>query len=592
MPTNGQGQASSLARAKGQTTCQHHQGQALTLFCVSCTELVCGRCVTSVHQSHTLEELGAILPGKREELQTYIDTTGNIQLLQLKTDITAAEEELKRNASRFKDIAAQAKEQGDRLKSEIDILVTQSLAMCKQIEDRNAKLIAAYKKDLQTRYDVLKNQLQDQKKLLQKSSDVQIYDAEVDLFANNPLPSMPNLHTSNFMPNKNPKTFLEQALGNMNTVDPNEELEQEIQPEQKPQQKQKTKLRLGRHSKSQPSIIKLPSLSDHGWSTGSRMSFIKKPLKPIAPVHEERAPSARYRLCDGPTVLGEFESPCKVSAISCTPEGDAWVCFDDSKTLTLLGPDGNVKRQIHYQVRFCDVRISPITQNLWACSSADRSIIEWPVTGLPIVKFQTDMTPRCMCLSQQLGFVIIGMSKEMAVFTNSGRMVASSRIVAPDSGVTSPKRITECPLTNNLAVVDHDLIADGGMNKRHVIITDNKLKTLHRFRGATHHGEAPADGNWSFNPSDARFDGKGNLVISDCTNKSIMLISGSGRFISMLDLTTSYAVAVSLQEDNTVWGVHRMNGNYAVKLLEYDTISDIQEEVEEEEEGKDTDKPK
>ncbi|XP_021357784.1 uncharacterized protein LOC110453243 [Mizuhopecten yessoensis] len=577
MTTKSQGQPPSRPRQKGQTTCLHHQSKELTLFCVTCGELVCAKCVTSVHQSHTIEELGNIVPGKREELQAYIDTTGNIQLLQLKKDIAAAEEELKRNASRFKDLAAQAKEQGERLKTEIDILVTTSVAQCKQIEDKNAKLITTYKKELQTRHDVLNKQLQDQKKLMQKASDIQIYDAEVDTFANSPLPPSPDLHVSNFMPNKSPRNFLEQALGTLETIDTKEK-EPEIQPQQKPQRKQtKAKHPLGRLSKSQPSVYRLPSVSEHGRSSG--MSFIKKPLKLQHEESIEMNPPPRYQLKQEPTVLSEFTSPCKVSAICCTPGGDAWVCFEDTKTITLMGQSGDVRKQIQYQVRLCDVKISPITHNLWACSNADKSIIEWQASGLPVIKFQTELAPRCMCLSQHSGFVVLGMSKEVAIFTSTGRMISSSRTVMSGSGVSSPKRISECPVTGNLAIVDQDRIADGGQNKRHIVIADNKLRKLNHFRG-----EISADVvvQRPFNPSDVIYDAKGNIVVGDCTNKSITLLSGSAEFIGILDLGTCYTVAVGLHAD-TVWGVYRMNSTYDVKILQYATTHDEEEGNEKEE---------
>ncbi|XP_069141473.1 uncharacterized protein [Argopecten irradians] len=582
MATKGQGQSSSPQRTKGQTTCPHHQGKELTLFCITCADLICARCVTSVHQSHTIDELGNIVPEKREELQAYINTTGNIQLLQLKKDIATAEEELKRNASRFKDLATQAKEQGERLKTEVDILVQTYVAQCKQIEDKNAKLITTYKKELQTRHDVLNKQLQDQKKMMQKASDIQIYDADVDVFSNNPLPPSPNLHVSNFLPNKSPRNFLEQALGSLETIGTSNN-EPEIPPQIKVPKKQKTKHPLGRFSKSQPSVHKLPSVSEHGRSSG--LSFVKKPLKLQEEDTIEVETPRMYRLHGEPTVVTEFHSPCKVSAIFCTSDDEAWVCFEDQKTLTLLDQSGVKRREVKYQVRLSDVALSPTTNNLWACSTADKSIIEWPPTGLPVIKFQTELAPRCMCLSQHLGFVVLGMSKEVAIFSGNGRMISSSRTVMTGTGVSSPKRISECPITSNLAIVDQDRIADGGQNKRHVVIIDSKLRKLHHFRGDIGNDVITRP----FNPSDVAYDSKGNVAIGDNTNKSILLLSGKADFIAILDVDKWHTVAVGLHA-GTVWGVHRLNSAYDVKILQYATTHDG-EEAEEDNPDNGTAKP-
>ncbi|XP_021363927.1 uncharacterized protein LOC110457144 [Mizuhopecten yessoensis] len=204
-------------RAKGQTTCLHHKEGQLDVYCKKCQELVCMKCLSTVHNGHPLCGLSEIASEKKRDIQNFIDKTEKADLVQVDKYITATDAQLKDNCSNFEKLSHQLKTQTNKLKEDLDLLTAQTLSLYQQMEEDNTKLLQTYKQDLEMYSTQLKKQVQKCKIALQRCSDIQIYDTGCEIQSSTTLPVKPTLGTASFTPNLNPQSHLEQALGRIST---------------------------------------------------------------------------------------------------------------------------------------------------------------------------------------------------------------------------------------------------------------------------------------------------------------------------------------------------------------------------------------
>ncbi|XP_021376628.1 E3 ubiquitin-protein ligase TRIM33-like [Mizuhopecten yessoensis] len=205
-------------RIKGQTTCFHHKGRKLDLYCEKCQELACPKCPSSIHKGHFVCELSEISPQKEPDIKNFMDRTKKNNLVQIGKYITATDTLLKDNTSTFDKLSQQLKSQTDKLKQELDMLTSQTLSLYNKMKEENTNLIKKYKQDLEMYEKQLKQQIQEFKAAFQRGSHIQIYDAFCEILSpTHSLPVKPVLGTANFTPKKCPQDYLKKALGKVST---------------------------------------------------------------------------------------------------------------------------------------------------------------------------------------------------------------------------------------------------------------------------------------------------------------------------------------------------------------------------------------
>lgn len=136
--------------------------------------------------------------------------------------------------------------------------------------------------------------------------------------------------------------------------------------------------------------------------------------------------------------------------------------------------------------------------------------------------------------------------------------------------VCSPIRISSCPASKNIAVVDADLGNHGRQSKPLVLVMNEYKDELFTFRG----DDVPKSmqtGKSIFDPSDVRFDSAGNIVVADWNSCCIHLINGNGTYNRLLYTDNASAVALGLAHGNIVWAVFG-DTDYKVKLLKYSSV--------------------
>ncbi|XP_021375185.1 uncharacterized protein LOC110464332 [Mizuhopecten yessoensis] len=205
-------------RSKGQTRCIHHNGRQLEFYCEKCRELVCPKCLSSIHKSHPVCELSEITPQKEPDIKNFIDRTEKNDLVQIGKCITTTDTLLKDNTSTFEKLSRKLKMQTDKLKQELDMLTAQTLSLYHNMEEDNTKLIKKYKQDLEMHEKQLKQQIQECKAALKRGSHIQIYDTFCEIqYPTYRLPVKPVLGTANFTQNESPQDLLKKALGKIIT---------------------------------------------------------------------------------------------------------------------------------------------------------------------------------------------------------------------------------------------------------------------------------------------------------------------------------------------------------------------------------------
>ncbi|XP_069106686.1 uncharacterized protein [Argopecten irradians] len=509
----------------GQSTCNHHKGRQLVLYCKTCEEPVCTKCLSSIHTGHLFCELSELTSEKKQDIRNFIDKTENVDLVEIDEFINCVDNSLKENISCFEKLSEQLNTQTAKLKEKLDLLVTQTLSLYQQMEEDNAKLLHTYKQDLEMYSDQLKQKVEDCKNLLQRGSDIEIYDTDCDVTSSVSLPLKPTLAFASLTPNSNPQRYLEQALGEI-------EILYKCQSHGRPG----CDLTIGSHKEEGTSAHQQTSDIDAGTDAT-----------------KEEICNRGYHLPPQTKILEKWRSPCSIDSICPTTDGRAWTMY--LNTLTLLDRKGKVVQKVKHNTRISNISLSPITNTLWACGKCNILELE---SGRLQTRFSTNAESLSICITAS-EHVIIGMYSKISKFTTRGQLVQTT-VATEEQFVNWPLSISECPVTHNIAVVNR---------WSDVVIMDNALQKLFVYTGEITGVYSPTTGGKSFDPVDAVYDKIGILVMGDNKTECFLLINGRGQFIRIIHTNDHKAWAIGIDIEGVLWSVFQRND---VKLLQYNDI--------------------
>ncbi|XP_033747153.1 uncharacterized protein LOC117332375 [Pecten maximus] len=516
-------------RTKGQTTCVHHKGKQLEFYCEKCQELVCPKCLSSIHKSHPVCELSEITPQKKQDIKNFIDRTEQNDLVQIANYITSTGTLLNENDNTFEKLSHQLRMQTDKLKQDLDMLTAETLSLYQEMKEDNSKLIQKYKQDLEMYDKQLKQQIQECKTALQQGSDLNIYDTRCEIDSQIHFPVKPVLGTASFTPNKNPQGHLTLALG---------------------------KVIISGQGQTSTDQDRSVSTSDGQGQSSSQQQSGDKGKKAVT----------RYKLLSETKVVEEWKSPCYINSICPTTDDQAWTRY--YKTLTLLDRKGTVIQNITHKADINDISLSPTTYRLWVCDTK-HNILEL-VSGQLTHRFRTKGKPEGLCVTAS-NHVIVGMPKHISKFTTQGQKVLTTKAAGTGKPlVCTPWRITECPVTHNVAVIDFSNKINGGDGNKHVVVMDTDFQELFVYRGdipSTY--KTPQTGSETFYPWSVVYDSVGNLIIGDCNNYRVLLLSGGGEFLRIIYTDIYWTWAVGVDRKDVLWAVI---GGDNVKLLQYSSM--------------------
>ncbi|XP_069102953.1 uncharacterized protein [Argopecten irradians] len=503
-------------RVKSQTTCLHHKGKQLEFYCEECQELACSKCVSSIHKRHSLCDISEIADQRKGNIRNFIDRTEECELLQIRNYIASTDVLLNDNDKTFEKLSTQVKMQTEKLKRELDNRTAVTLSLYQKMKKDNDELIGKYKQDLETYEKQLVQQMQQCKTTLQQGSDIEIYDTICEIDSQIHLPAKPTLGTASFSPNMNPRSHIELAFRNAI-----------FEPHGRPPVDQER------------SDTCTASDNQEGSST-----------RHLSTESEEEVPSGTELLTETKE-LGMWEFPYRIRSLCPTINDQAWIS-NYSKTLTLMGRNGTIIQDITHKVGINDISLSPTTHRLWACDN-ENNILELE-SGQLSKRFKTKDLPRSICVTTD-NHIIIGMTNHITKYTTQGQMVLTSKTVGCKKPlVCSPYRIAECPITNNVAVIDTNLQDEGGDGNKHVVIMDTDFQELFICKGeAPTKPMSPFTVSHSFSPIGVVYDSQGNLIIADSLNFKLLLLSGAGVVPKLLHMEPECIYAVGIDREGVLW---------------------------------------
>ncbi|XP_021348166.1 uncharacterized protein LOC110447069 [Mizuhopecten yessoensis] len=522
-------------RGQDPTKCVHHKVETLDWFCETCDDVICAKCVSTSHKGHDNILLSEVTPDNKRKIKSFINETEQKELIEIQLKISLTQHSLDKHLNHFESVSEEVKKQGEKLKEDIDVLIAETLAQVKHLEEENTKLLTSYKNELEKKLADLKEQLKHCKETLQTGTDIQVFDLSKRLQTNIILPEKPKLGSGDFTPNNRRSTILKEAFGKL-SLRPSEQSQSSTVPDQS----------------DETSVDDTPLPFGHQQSVKGSTDTGQDPEK----VH---LPQIK--------ILSEWESPCQIYAMCPKSGGGVWT--SNCSKVTLLNSQGEIQQGIQNPVFIEDITLSPTTHNLWVCSSTDNSVMEL-TSGKMTRRFKTKDEPRCLCITRD-GYILVGTKHRITDYTPEGKPgIATKTYLFKKPKVRSPRSISQCPINDNVAVVDVDDEEDGGKGEPAVIVLDRQLQQLYRYGESQHYSGSMC---LTLHPLDVTYDSLGFLVIADFANNSLHLLSDNGQYLRLLHTDIERPRAVCIDTEGVLWAAFGLyNTDQKVKRLQYTSV--------------------
>lgn len=284
-----------------------------------------------------------------------------------------------------------------------------------------------------------------------------------------------------------------------------------------------------------------------------------------SPKPERKRKAFSQRNVHHPVILSQFPSPCAITSICLTSEGHAWTCNEESRVLTLVGNAGDVIKTVTCKANVNDISMSPKTRHLWYCTWKCRVEELDPETDTCTRRFTTDAWPRCMCVTDKEQ-ILVGTENKITLYDVDGQVLLWTDTEL--SGVMRPTRLTQCPLTGNIAFLEKTSFQGEGKDNGYVVVLDNELSVNFRYTGECENSNSEA--STYFDPFDVKYDEKGHLLVGDFTSNTLDLVTGTGNHIRTLLTDTGSSQAIGIHTDNVIWAAFRSENDLShVKILKY-----------------------
>ncbi|XP_021344044.1 uncharacterized protein LOC110443906 [Mizuhopecten yessoensis] len=510
-------------RWKGQKTCVYHPSKSLELLCEVCMDLVCIECVPTAHTGHTFVSLGEITPLRKHEIHHFIDSTEDQQMAEIQQRISSTSDIFKQDEKGSDDLESYLKKQCDNIKADIDILKVRRFSEYHHFKARNMETRQIYSRELEmTQGDLLRYLLEYKTLLRDDPCDGHMFDKTVNVKPIENLSTLTDRDVPRCTPQKNHQDYLQQDLDTL--------------------------------TNGFTESLNLSNNTTSPWQlqTPSEGRFLDHHLFVLR---------SQYAVLPETNVLTKFKSPKKIAQIC--PTGDvAWSLLNNK--ITLLDRTGKIQQQRIYDVPIRAILVHPLTHQLYTFD--DNGIIDLS-TGARVFHYQATIKPLCLHFGND-GCILLGMTGKIAKIAPDGKHILTTTASASGKPfVFTPSKITECPLTGNLAFVDRDLQEDGGQGNRHVQVMDKEFEEGIKLSVETFNAKVK---NWSKSRKqtcDIEFDKGGNLVLVD------------GRTIFLIDMMTEKAmrtihidkhpvISIGLGKQGELW-VTLDGKSSKVKVLEY-----------------------
>ncbi|OWF41335.1 hypothetical protein KP79_PYT07488 [Mizuhopecten yessoensis] len=278
----------------------------------------------------------------------------------------------------------------------------------------------------------------------------------------------------------------------------------------------------------------------------------------------------RNQMLEKPEVISEFLPNIVINAICPTYDGNAICGSKFGNKLMVYGPNGDMLRFIGSRVleTISGIAMSPLDHCLWLCVNEDCGVVKVDHEGDVAIQFHTDQNPWCLCVTRDHK-IIVGFVDSIASYSLEGKK--GKEVFKDKFGkkiVSQPQRITECPVSQNIAVLDKgwSLLSK---DKPCIIVFDRNLHLKFRYNGTLVAPGTKASSSPSFQPRDVIYDMDGQLLVANKNKNSIDVVNEKGQHLRTLMTDEWKPVSLGLQLDNTLWAVFKNSSKCRIKLLRY-----------------------
>ncbi|XP_069103145.1 tripartite motif-containing protein 2-like [Argopecten irradians] len=271
---------------------------------------------------------------------------------------------------------------------------------------------------------------------------------------------------------------------------------------------------------------------------------------------KEKTTETSYKLLSETKSIGEWSSSCGVVAVCPTSDGKVWT-RNYTNRLALLDRNDKVIKKTTHKADIRDMSLSPSTQRPWICDK-DNNVMEMisgPFDLFTRLGLRFKTKDRAECIVPSAGnYVIIGMARNIAKFTIKRQVLQKSTDIKGEKPlICSPRKITEFPVTQNVAVVDYNIKRDVGDNKKRVVAMDKDFRELFVYNGSVPGELTVKRGRKTFIPQGLVYDRQGNLIIGDKYATAILLLNGGGDFLRIIHLDTDWLWDIGLDKQDVLW---------------------------------------
>lgn len=289
----------------------------------------------------------------------------------------------------------------------------------------------------------------------------------------------------------------------------------------------------------------------------------------MAPI-SKRNQLFRNQSLDKPEVVAEFKVSLLINSICPTADGNAICGSKFGNRLTVYGPNGDTLQFIGSKLleTISDISMSPLDHCVWLCVNEDCSVVKVESERDLVTQFYTEQNPWCLCVTRERK-VIVGFADSLVLYSLEGKKLRVKRKDKSGKDIVShPQRITECPVSRNIAVLDKgwNFLAK---DKPFIIVFDMNLNLKFRYNGVAVAPGTKASSSPTFQPRDVCYDVDGQLLIADKNKNAINVVSESGQHIRTLLTDEWKPVSLGVQTDNTLWAVFTNDKKCRVKLLKF-----------------------
>ncbi|KAJ8321668.1 hypothetical protein KUTeg_000139 [Tegillarca granosa] len=483
----------SIGKSRKPIKCTTHQSEIIRIYCTSCDEAVCVKCVTDTkHENHKFEELETTLYRYQDEISQSISETKQ-QIEELQKSLHTIDVNVKDYTEVSDKTINEINQQRKQIKSDVDEIADDLVDQVEKQNQQDLKLMEKEKKDIQKIISDHNEYLRSCEEKLKSMKDISNIQHHIKKPQSN-LPSITHINPPTFVSNVTPN--LQDMFGRL--VDSLETKSTQKMPKHEKDQKKQTQ-------------------SDDSVSCTSGTTISTDIVSRINPGNGSKC----------------------VSAIN---DNEAWCGCD--RDLVLIDIHGNVKRKIQLNKNVCDIAVT---------TKGEIFVTEW--NGTNIKKYLQDDSciniadtepyeTKGICLTSVQDEILVCLYKDnnskVVRMTTAGQIKQSIQEDKKHQLLYKNPRYVAENINEDVVVVD-------GYYPSIIVLVNKKGKYRYKYPDSSQSSHR-IDDCYSI-----ACDNTGCILVSDLDNNRIHQIDMDGRFIQFI-LTQQHGVQIprGLSIDNKV----------------------------------------